>query len=107
MELVDEEMVKTGATNEQLFKVNAAHNELSLVPVDGPLYDRLVHFFRAFAEVAPHNVALAFRHLEVEDAPDVKPRASLDSFPGVHSGNETTQKSFMNHWFANLTTFRS
>jgi hypothetical protein len=74
-------MAKTNARNETMFRVDATHNELSLVLVDGPLYNRLVKFFKSFAEVALSNVAFAFQQLGASDKAALKPRDSLSSFP--------------------------
>jgi hypothetical protein len=67
LQLVGEDHAEIGAKTEELFKVDAAHNELVIVPVEGPLYNRLVKFFKMAADEGCANVSLTFRQLYLED----------------------------------------
>jgi hypothetical protein len=63
-----------------LFPVDATHNDLVLVPVDGVLYGRLVEFFRDVTASAPGKVALTFQRIEDEERLALRSRTSVGSF---------------------------
>ena len=49
----------------QIFRADSDHNELGLVEVGNPFYNRLVKFLKSIGEEAPGNVALLFGKLHI------------------------------------------
>ncbi|KAI9708157.1 MAG: hypothetical protein M1820_004111 [Bogoriella megaspora] len=53
--LVDEGICRVRSKYEEVFAVDSVHNELAIVKVNGPLYHRLVDFFRHLAPFNKHR----------------------------------------------------
>ncbi|KAL9097860.1 MAG: hypothetical protein Q9165_000186 [Trypethelium subeluteriae] len=80
--LVTEALARCNCRNESLFKVDSTHAELCNVEVDGPLYRRLVEFFKSLTQNAPTHIAIAFRKISMDDRMNLRLRAqsSISSF---------------------------
>ncbi|KAF2238369.1 nb-arc and tpr domain-containing protein [Viridothelium virens] len=86
--LVTEAIATCNCRNESLFKLDSTHAELCNVEVDGPLYRRLVEFFKSLAQNAPTHIAIAFRKISMDDRMNLQLRAqsSISSFRETDSG---------------------
>ncbi|KAF2810563.1 uncharacterized protein BDZ99DRAFT_386857, partial [Mytilinidion resinicola] len=94
--LVPESLAATNHRNESLFKVDSNHWELCHLEVDGPLFERLAKYFRAFSENAPANVAVAFRYsfqpdkLPPKQSTELRQSSAVEHTPGSASSTDQT-----------------
>lgn len=64
-----------------MVKVNADHNNIFVVPVPSPYFDRLVVFLKCITEEAPKHVANLFQQLDLTDGHSLSPsRHSISKY---------------------------
>jgi hypothetical protein len=80
-QLVPKELVMTRHRNESVFKTDCSHTELCTISTDSPIYNRLVEFFKSFAEDGPGNVAVALKKVSLDSPNPIKLRSMSNTSP--------------------------
>ncbi len=107
---MDKELAQTGAKREEMLEVDDDHNNLSVVPIPSPFFDRLVLFLGVITEQAPAAVASLLLQLGTNDGfplgkerirtvqahpkRDFSPSTRAIRLPAFLPSNNTSNKDF-------------